>query len=175
MRKLTPATIISLVALFVSLGGTGWAASRWLITSTSQIKPSVRHALRGERGRVGPAGTIGPQGVQGVPGPEGPQGTAARVDLSKVYVVTGDVVPLSTAQPRTATSAACRSRSDHVVTGGYIGSGEIVTQSQPFPGTSTAASPDQWLVAAQIAPPVAASGRNSVGAYVQAWVFCLPG
>jgi hypothetical protein len=33
------------LALFFSLAGTGIAASRYVITSTSQIKPSVRLAL----------------------------------------------------------------------------------------------------------------------------------
>jgi hypothetical protein len=37
--------LIAWVALFFSLTGTGLAASRYVITSTSQIKPSVRHAL----------------------------------------------------------------------------------------------------------------------------------
>ena len=46
MRKtISPATVISCVALFFSLAGTGIAASRYLITSASQIKPTVRAAL----------------------------------------------------------------------------------------------------------------------------------
>lgn len=46
-RRPSTATVIALVALFVALGGTSIAASRYVITSTSQIKPSVRKALRG--------------------------------------------------------------------------------------------------------------------------------
>lgn len=63
--------VVALLALFVALGGTGLAASRYLITSTSQIKPSVLHALRATQGPPGPQGT---QGLQGLPGPQGPQG-----------------------------------------------------------------------------------------------------
>jgi hypothetical protein len=38
---------VALVALFVALGGTAVAARHYLITSTSQIKPSVLKLLRG--------------------------------------------------------------------------------------------------------------------------------
>jgi hypothetical protein len=43
-RRPSPTTIIACFALFFSLAGTGIAASRY-ITSTGQIKPSVRLAL----------------------------------------------------------------------------------------------------------------------------------
>jgi hypothetical protein len=41
----SPATAIALLALFVALGGTAIAASRYVITRTSQIKPSVLSAV----------------------------------------------------------------------------------------------------------------------------------
>jgi hypothetical protein len=62
---------VAWLALFFSLAGTGLAASRYIITSTSQIKPSVRRALRGAEGPRGPAG---PQGIPGPAGPAGSQG-----------------------------------------------------------------------------------------------------
>jgi hypothetical protein len=44
--KFVRRNLISWIALFFALAGSGLAASRYLITSTSQIKPSVLQALR---------------------------------------------------------------------------------------------------------------------------------
>jgi hypothetical protein len=75
-RRPSAATIIALLALFFALGGSAVAARHYLITSTSQIKPTVLKALRGTAGRVGPQGLQGPQGAQGAQGPAGAQGSA---------------------------------------------------------------------------------------------------
>lgn len=81
MRKhLTPAMIVSLIALFFALTGGAIAAQRFIITSTNQIKPSVRAALRGNPGprglpgSTGAPGANGPQGSPGAAGPAGPKG-----------------------------------------------------------------------------------------------------
>ena len=52
-RRPSSSTVIALLALFVALGGTAIAAKRYLITSTSQIKPSVIKAIRGQTVAVG--------------------------------------------------------------------------------------------------------------------------
>jgi hypothetical protein len=57
MRKPSPATIIAIAALVVALGGTAIAASHYIITSTSQIKPSVLRELRGGGGSALAAAT----------------------------------------------------------------------------------------------------------------------
>jgi hypothetical protein len=48
LSRPTTATVIALTALFVSLGGSAVAASRYIITSPSQIKPGVMAGLTGE-------------------------------------------------------------------------------------------------------------------------------
>jgi hypothetical protein len=50
LRKPSPAIIVALVALVIALGGTAIAASHYIITSTSQIKPSVLKELLGRPG-----------------------------------------------------------------------------------------------------------------------------
>jgi hypothetical protein len=78
-RRPTPASIIAVVALFVALGGTAIAASRYIITSTSQIKPSVLKELRGHDGATGPAGATGQAGTTGQAGAQGATGLAGNL------------------------------------------------------------------------------------------------
>lgn len=77
---------IALLALFLALGGTSFAAATMI--NGSQIKPHTiaknrltnqavkqlkgNRGLRGLRGLTGAKGTTGAQGIQGVQGPEGP-------------------------------------------------------------------------------------------------------
>jgi hypothetical protein len=67
---------VAYIALFVALGGTSIAASRYIITSTKQIKPSVLRQLQG-KGKAGPQGSAGPQGAAGSQGAAGAPGAAA--------------------------------------------------------------------------------------------------
>lgn len=66
--------LIAVVALFFAVGGAAWAAQKYVITSKSQIKPSVLAQLKGSRGPVGPQGTGGANGKDGKDGKEGPSG-----------------------------------------------------------------------------------------------------
>jgi len=88
LRKPSPALVVSLIALFVSLGGTSFAAAA--LISGTQIKPhsipanrltaAAFKALKGQRGLpggtgpAGPAGATGTTGATGATGARGPQG-----------------------------------------------------------------------------------------------------
>jgi hypothetical protein len=99
-------TILALgaIALALALAGGAWAGKRYLITSSSQVKPgsltgenvknhslglnefstNAKDGLKGARGRRGPqgaTGAAGPQGPKGDKGDTGPQGPPAKTLL----------------------------------------------------------------------------------------------
>ncbi len=71
-RHASFAHVIAVLALVFAMTGGAYAAKKYLITSTSQIKPSVLKMLQGKAGPVGAPGAAGPQG------PAGPAGTGAK-------------------------------------------------------------------------------------------------
>jgi hypothetical protein len=72
LRKDWTARALALVALAAAIGGgSAFAAGRYLITSTKQIKPSVLKSLK----KAGPAGPQGAQGPKGSTGSAGTNGT----------------------------------------------------------------------------------------------------
>ncbi len=68
------AWVVALVAVALAAAGTGYAAQKYVVTSTSQISPKVLKALKGNRGPAGEAGAAGPAGAQGAAGSQGPAG-----------------------------------------------------------------------------------------------------
>lgn len=114
MKRPSPATAISLVALFFSLGGVGLAASKYIITSTHQIKPSVLKKLEGK----------GPAGTPGAPGAVGATGAAGVFSASNVTEVTGpagDMCAAGGGTCVTGSSVATCPAGDVVISGGYSG------------------------------------------------------
>jgi hypothetical protein len=91
MRRLvrhrpSPAMVVALIALFVTLGGVGYAAvtlprnsvgaaqlKKGAVTPPKVAKKTIA-LFRGQRGPRGAAGDRGPQGAQGPQGPVGAQG-----------------------------------------------------------------------------------------------------
>lgn len=71
----SPAMIVALLALTLSMCGAALAAKHYLITSTKQISPKVLTKLKGDTGPRGRSGLQGPQGPQGAKGDAGANGT----------------------------------------------------------------------------------------------------
>jgi hypothetical protein len=71
-RLPSPAMVIACLALFVAMGGTGYAATQ-LVNSEGQATASKKHkAKRGPRGKKGKQGLTGATGPAGPTGPQGP-------------------------------------------------------------------------------------------------------
>jgi hypothetical protein len=74
-KRMTYANVAMTLALVFAMTGGAYAASKVLITSTKQIKPSVLKQLQGKAGAQGPVGATGPAGPAG---PQGPAGTSGK-------------------------------------------------------------------------------------------------
>lgn len=72
--RLTYANVVATLAMVFAMTGGAYAASKFLITSTKQIKPSVLAQLKGKAGRAGAPGAQGPAGPGGAQGPAGAKG-----------------------------------------------------------------------------------------------------
>jgi Collagen triple helix repeat (20 copies) len=73
-RRITFANVAMTLALVFAMSGGAYAAGKYLITSTKQIKPGVLASLKGRAGANGANGAQGPAGPQGPAGKEGPAG-----------------------------------------------------------------------------------------------------
>lgn len=95
------AKITATLALVFSMGAGAIAATHYLITSSSQIAPSVRAQLRGARGAEGPQGPAGREGAPGViitqempvVGPTGAAGATGPTGLAGKPTTVGERGP----------------------------------------------------------------------------------
>ena len=118
----SPTMVIACLALFFSLTGASIAASHYLITSTSQIKPSVISKLRGNRGPQGNRGSQGVQGIQGsqgVTGATGAKGATGSSGIANITEVQGADLSLGSGYYGAPPIASCPSGYVVVGTGFY--------------------------------------------------------
>jgi Collagen triple helix repeat (20 copies) len=73
-RRFNATGVVAVLALVLAMGGGAYAAGRYVITSTKQIKPSVLAQLKGRAGSPGAQGPAGPAGAQGATGAAGAKG-----------------------------------------------------------------------------------------------------
>lgn len=88
--RITPGTVLASIALFLALGGAGYAAVKVVIPPHSitsrQIKAHSLLALDFKAGQI-PRGAIGPAGPAGAAGPAGPAGPPGSAAASKWVLV----------------------------------------------------------------------------------------
>ncbi len=75
-RHLNYANVVATFALVFAMSGGALAANHYLLSKTSQIKPSLLKKLVGKKGATGPAGPMGAAGATGPQGPKGETGAA---------------------------------------------------------------------------------------------------
>lgn len=176
-RRPSAAMLIAVLALFVALGGTSFAAVSKLLPrnsvgSAQVINGSLQKgdlsgkavtALRGNRGPQGPrgatgaSGPAGPQGATGPQGPQGPQGAQGATGPSNAYetgfcsilACGGSTNP---AFPITASSlggAGWIATLSNLPAGDYVVSGQVEIR---------AADSSDWRVSCELRAPLTGPG-----------------
>jgi hypothetical protein len=104
-KRLTYANVAMTLALVFAMSGGAWAAGKFVITSTKQIKPSVLKQLQGKTGKAGANGANGANGAQGTAGANGKDGANGTNGKDGAAGTNGTSV---TSAKLSAGSAACK-------------------------------------------------------------------
>jgi hypothetical protein len=122
LHRPSPALVVSVMALSVALGGTGYAAIVLPANSvgTKQIKKNAVTSAKVKNrslksvdfapgqlraGPAGPTGPVGPAGPAGVAGPQGPKGDKGDPFVPSVFEESGSSLNDST--PSKSTTVSC--------------------------------------------------------------------
>ena len=159
-RRPSAGVVLAIVALFVALGGSSYAAVTVLPRASvgaPQIKQGAVNSKKVQDGSLlvkdfkqgqlpagpqGPQGEQGPQGTQGPQGPQGPQGTPGAPGISGFQVVDGPTVSVDPG--RTSQSTATCPAGKKAISGGYeTGSSANVTLNRTGPSSAAATG---WYV-----------------------------
>lgn len=105
-KHVTPVNAILTFALVLTMSGGAFAASKYVITSSKQIKPSVLAQLKGKNGTNGAPGATGPAGPGGPAGPAGkgekgetgPDGKPGKDGTSGTNGTNGESVTMTAAK-----------------------------------------------------------------------------
>jgi hypothetical protein len=143
---------------FLVASASSYAAGRYVITSTRQIKPSVVRALHGASGPGGPAGPPGPPGPAGATGPPGERGEAGPSVVAKPHEIFGNEALLTQSEPEDFSFAECPEGESAISGGGVTSAGAAIT------GTYANTGDSGWIASAVRLP--SASGTASVTASV---------
>jgi len=145
LRTPSPVFIISLIALFVALGGTSLAAANLIngklikansIPKNRLTKRAIKslHGARGAQGPQGPQGATGlqgPQGATGLQGPQGIQGIQGIPGLAGYQIVRVDAI-MAASDVGASHTATCPTGKD-VIGGGAYDFNERLTIQQSYP------------------------------------------